>query len=112
MPEITRTARTALNCAVMMAFTVSLAANAAAPVNPPPIPPSPPKSKPYQLAVQNDVTAAYAYRTRILEGKPGCQRYAGDSDAAFLNDKINDTVKVAQLKKIGAEAAASGCLAP
>ena len=96
--------------ALAMPFAIPLAANAAAPVAAPP-PPPPPKHKPYQAGIQNDVTGAYGYRTRIL-GSPACQRFAAESDAAFLNDKIDDKVKVDLLMKIGAEAAAGGCLAP
>jgi len=112
MFTITKAVRSVLNCAVMLAFVSSLVANAAEPVPPVPPPPPKPKPKPYQPAVANDVTRAYEYRTRILTGKPGCQRYAAESDAAFLDDKINDATKVTLLKKIGADAAASGCLAP
>jgi len=91
----------------MMVFTSSLVAHAAAPV----VPPKPVvKPKPYQTAVQNDVTSAYQYRTRILTGKPDCQRYATESDAAFLDDKIDSATKVTLIKRIGAEAEASGCL--
>lgn len=61
--------------------------------------------------VGGDASDAYQYRTRIL-GNPGCQRYATESDAAFLNDKIDDQSKVALIRKIGAAAAAAGCLGP
>ena len=71
-----------------------------------------PTHRPYQTVVQNDVTAAYAYRTRILAGKPECQRYATESDAVFLDAKIDDETKVSQLKRIGEEASARNCLAP
>ena len=57
-----------------------------------------------------DATAAYEFRTRILVGKPGCQRFATDADNVFLNDKIDISTQAAQLKKIGADAAAAGCL--
>lgn len=106
---LTKAVRTA--CAVAIGFTASLAANAAA-VPPPPPAPAPPKSKPYQPVTQNDVTGAYEYRTRILSGNPACQRYATESDAAFLDDKLDDKVKAARLKRIGAEAAAAGCISP
>ena len=75
-------------------------------------PKPPPTHRPYQTVVQNDVTAAYAYRTRILAGKPECQRYATESDAVFLDAKMDDETKVSQLKRIGEEASASNCLAP
>jgi len=58
-----------------------------------------------------DLSATYQYRTRIL-GSPSCQRYATESDAAFINDKIDDKSKLTLIKKIGAEAAAAGCLGP
>ena len=109
MFKLTKAGSTA--CAVAIAFTVSLAAYAAAPVVPPP-PAPPPPHKPYQPVTQNDVTGAYEFRTRILSGNPGCQRHAAESDAAFLDDKLDDKVKAARLKKIGAEAAAAGCLTP
>ena len=114
MSKLTRTARTACVAVIGLAMplAIPLAANAAAPVAAPPPPPAPPpKHKPYQTGAQNDVTGAYEYRTRIL-GSPSCQRFAAESDAAFLDDKINDKVKVDLLKKIGAAAAAGGCLAP
>jgi hypothetical protein len=103
MFTITKVARSALNCSVMIAFAASAAANATTP---------PPKPKPYQPAVHNDVTVSYEFRTRILTGKPGCQRYAAESDAAFLDDKIDTAAKIKLLKKIEAEAGANGCLAP
>jgi hypothetical protein len=102
--------RTALNCAVMLIFAIPLAASAAAPVVPPG--PPAPKHKPYQPGEQNSVTGAYEFRTRILTGTPGCQRFAAESDAAFLDVTTDDNTKVALLGKIGAEAAASNCLAP
>lgn len=111
MFTITNAVRSVLNCAVMLAFASSLAANAAAPV-PPVAPPAPkPKVKPYQGGVHNDVTAAYEYRTRILDGKPECRRFATESDAAFLDEKMDAVAKVTLLQKIGTEAEASGCLA-
>lgn len=61
--------------------------------------------------VGGDVGAAYQFRTRLL-GNPNCQRYATESDAAFLSNKIGDDAKVALLERIGTQAAASGCLAP
>ncbi|MCM2288528.1 MAG: hypothetical protein NDI67_05815 [Sulfuritalea sp.] len=123
MSKFTKVARAALSCAVMIAFAGPSSANAEsvvvpvvpaiAPVPPPkPTPKPPPKLKPQPYVVQNDVTRAYQYRARILTGNPNCQRYAAESDAAFYNDKISDEAKVAQIEKIGAEAAARGCLEP
>lgn len=99
---MTKSARNA--CTAVFACAISFAATAAAPVSPPP--------HPYPFVVQNDVTRAYQYRTRILAGNPACQRFATEADAAFLDDKLKDEAKVALLKKIGAEAEASGCLGP
>lgn len=107
MSMITLAARTALNCVVATAFAVPLAANAAAPVNPPP-----PPHKPYQPVVQDDVTEAYRYRTRILASPPSCQDFAKQADAAFLSSTLDDRTKAAELTRIGAAAAAAGCLAP
>ncbi|MDP1734862.1 MAG: hypothetical protein Q8L44_10935 [Sulfuritalea sp.] len=112
MSTITQAAQSVLKCAVMVALASSLAANAAAPVPPVAPPPAPkPKIKPYGGTVQNAVTAAYEYRTRILEGKPECRRFATESDTAFLDDKMQSEAKVALLQKIGAAAEANGCLA-
>ena len=111
MSSITKAARSALKCAVMVTLVASLAANAAAPVPPVVAPPPTPKVKPYQGTVQNDVTGAYEYRTRILDGRPECRRFSAESDAAFLDDKMQSEAKVALLKRIGAAAEASGCLA-
>ena len=110
MFAITKAARSVLKCAVMVTLVSSLAANAAAPV-PPVAPPPKPKVKPYSGTVQNDVTGAYEYRTRILDGKPECRRFSAESDAAFLDDKMQSEAKVVLLQKIGAAAEASGCLA-
>jgi len=119
MSKFTKVARAALSCAVMIVFAGPPSANAesvvvpvapaAAPV-PPPKPP--PKFKPPPYVVQNEVTRAYQYRARIVTSNPNCQRYATESDAAFYSDKISDEAKVAQIEKIGAEAAARGCLQP
>jgi len=113
MSMITKAVRSVMNCALMIAFAVPVAATAAGPVtpaNPAPVPK--PKPKLYQAPVQNDVTAAYEYRTRISAGKSGCQRFAMESDAAFLDEKTSSEAKVALLKRIGTEAGASGCLTP
>ena len=104
MFTIAAATRTAMNFAATMAVAVPLAANATAPVNPPP-------HKPYQPVVQNDVTSAYQYRTRILVSPPSCQTYASDADAVFLSTTLEDQAKTEKLKKIGADAAAAGCLA-
>jgi len=109
MSLIAQAARSAANAAVLAAFVASCAANAAA-VAPPP--PPAPKHVPYQGVAQTKVTDAYEYRTRILSGKPGCQRYADESDVVFLDDKIGDVAKAARLKGIGEAAAAAGCLGP
>lgn len=115
--------------ALLALLTLSGAALADAPAPvPPPAPAAKPVPKPnthtiivdgkpkiyFNLPgapVGGDPSEAYQYRTRIL-GNPGCQRYAAESDSAFLDDKIDDKAKVTLLKKIGAEAAASGCLGP
>ena len=97
---------------VMMLLVSPRLVMAAAATTPAATPKPPPTHRPYQTVVQNDVTAAYAYRTRILAGKPECQRYATESDAVFLDAKMDDETKVSQLKRIGEEASARNCLAP
>ncbi len=62
--------------------------------------------------VGGDTSAAYQFRTSILTGKPGCQRFAADADNAFIDDRMDGAAKVSLLKKIAAEAGAAGCLAP
>ncbi len=62
--------------------------------------------------VGGDTSAAYQFRTNILTGKPGCQRFATDADNAFINDKMDGAAKVSLLKKIAADTAAAGCMAP
>ena len=109
MSMITTAARTALHFAALIAFAAPLAATAAAPAQP--IARPPPGSNPYQPVVQNDVTGAYQYRTRILVSPPACQNYATEADAVFLSATLDDKTKTEQLKKIGAAAAAAGCLA-
>jgi len=101
--------RTALNCAALIAFALPLVANAAAPAHP--IAPAP-GSNPYQPVVQNDVTGAYQFRTRILVSPPACERFAAQADAAFLSSTLDDKAKTEQLQKISADAAAARCLAP
>lgn len=108
MVRITSAARAALNFSVMIAFATPLAATAAAPAQPIARPPG---SNPYQPVVQNDVTGAYQYRTRILASPPGCQTFATAADTVFLSTTLDDKAKTEQLKKIGADAAAAGCLA-
>lgn len=107
MSIITAAAQAALNCVVVIASAVPLVANAAEPVNPPP-----PSHKPYQPVVQDDVTGAYQYRTRILVSPPSCQNFAKQADAAFLSSTFDEKTKAEELKRIGAAAAAAGCLAP
>ena len=106
MSRMTTAAWRAVNFAVVIAFAAPLAATAAAPAHP--IAPVP---KPYQPVVQNDVTGAYQYRTRILASPPSCQNFATNADAVFLSNTLDDQAKTEQLKKIGADAAAAGCLA-
>lgn len=62
--------------------------------------------------VASDASAAYQFRTRILVSPPSCQRFATDADNAFLSSTLDDMTKTEQLRKIGAEAAAAGCLGP
>ncbi len=109
MLRMTTAAWRAVNFAVMIAFAAPLAATAAEPARP--IARPPPKSNPYQPVVQNDVTGAYQYRTRILASPPSCQNFATAADAVFLSNTLDDQAKTEQLKKIGADAAAAGCLA-
>ena len=61
--------------------------------------------------VAGDSSAAYQYRTRILVSPPGCQRFATDADTVFLSYTLDEVTKTEQLQKIGADAAAAGCLA-
>lgn len=104
-------ARSVMKCILLIALTAPLAAGAADPVAPAKPAPAPkPKPKPYQAPVQNDLTAAYEFRTRIL-GAPNCQRFATEADAAFINDKTDSKARAEALRRIGADAAASGCLA-
>ncbi len=110
---IKMTARSVMNCALMIAFIAPIAVSAAEPVAPAkPAPVAKPKPRPYQAAVHNNITAAYEYRTRILAGKPECLRFATESDAAFIDEKMSSEAKVALLQRIGAEAGAKSCLAP
>ena len=108
MFTIISAARTSLNFAVIIAFAAPFAANAAAPGHPV----APPGSNPYQPVVQNDVTGAYQFRTRILVSPPSCQNFAGQADSVFLSSTINDEAKAEQLAAISKAAAAAGCLAP
>ena len=110
MITITPAARTVLNFAVAIALTGPFAANAAAPSHP--VAPPPPGSNPYQPVVQNDVTGAYQFRTRILVSPPSCESFAGQADSVFLSSTIDDQTKTEQLKAINAAAAAAGCLSP
>ena len=120
MSTIKKTVRYGLNCAVAIAVSTAIAAVAAAPA----AKPTPNthtvtvggQTKTYAnlpgAPVGGDASAAYQYRTSILTSKPGCQRFATDADNAFIDDKSDDATKVALLRKIGADAAAAGCLAP
>jgi hypothetical protein len=110
MFTITPAARTALNFAVVIAFAVPFAANAAAPGHP--VAPPPPGSNPYQPAVQNDVTGAYQFRTRVLVSPPNCQNFAGQADSVFYSSTTDDKTKAEQLTAISKAAATAGCLAP
>lgn len=106
----TPAARTALNFVVAIALTAPFAAIAAAPAHP--IAPPPPGSNPYQPVVQNDVTGAYQFRTRVLVSPPSCQNFAGQADSVFLSYTLDDKSKAEQLRAIGNAAGAAGCLAP
>jgi hypothetical protein len=103
-------------------------ADAPAPV-PPPAPAAKPVPKPNthtiivdgkpkvyfnlpRAPVGGDPSAAYQYRTRILVSPPSCQRFATDADNAFLSGTLDNTTKADLLTKIGADAAAAGCLGP
>ena len=74
-------------------------------------PPFPPRRAPLAPPAINDVSRAYDFRTR-LSGNPSCQRFAAESDAVFLSNTLDDTQKEEKLKALGAEAKASGCVAP
>jgi hypothetical protein len=120
MSTIKKSVRYGLNCAVAIAVSTALVAVAAAPA----AKPTPNthtvtvggQTKTYAnlpgAPVGGDASAAYQFRTSILTGKPGCQRFATDADNAFIDDKSDDATKVALLRKIGADASAAGCLAP
>lgn len=110
MTTMTRATRAARHCAVAVAVAASFAAIAAAPVHP--VAPPPPGSNPYQPVVQNDVTGAYQFRTRVLVSPPSCQNFAGQADTVFLSNTLDDKTKAEQLRAIGAAARAAGCLAP
>lgn len=110
MITITPATRRAIALALAIAFAAPFAANAAAPVHP--VAPPPPGSNPYQPVVQNDVTGAYQFRTRVLVSPPTCQNYANQADAVFLSYSLDDKSKADQLKSIGNAANAAGCLAP
>lgn len=116
--------------ALLALLTLSGAAFADAPAPvPPPAPAAKPVPKPnthtiivngkpktyFNLPgtpVASDASAAYQFRTRILGNPPSCQRFATDADNAFLSGTLDDMTKTERLKKIGAEAAAAGCLGP
>ena len=120
MSTITKAVRCGLNCAVTLALSTALAAAAAAPA----AKPAPNthtvtvggKTQTYAnlpgAPVGGDASAAYQFRTSILTGKPGCQRFATAADDVFIDDKMDGAAKVGLLNKIGADAGAAGCLAP
>jgi hypothetical protein len=119
MSSITIAVRCGLSCAVTLALTTALVAAAAAPG----AKPTPNthtvtvggQTKTYAnlpgAPVGGDASTAYQFRTNILTGKPGCQRFATDADNVFIDDKMDGAVKVGLLNKIGADAGAAGCLA-
>lgn len=120
MSTIMKSVRFGLNCAFAIALTTSLVLAATAPA----AKPTPNthtvtvggQTKTYAnlpgAPVGGDASAAYQFRTSILTGKPGCQRFATDADNAFIDDKMDGATKVSLLKKIAADTAAAGCLAP
>lgn len=130
MSRITTAALTALSYVAAISFAMPLAANAApavggrppAPSQPIARPPSAPSnpiapvpapgSNPYQPVIQNDVTGAYQFRTRILMSPPSCQDFANQADSVFVSSVLDDATKTAELKKIQAATTAAGCLAP
>ncbi len=119
MSRITTAALTALSCAAAISFAIPLVANAAPVVGGRPPAPSQPiarppaaGSNPYQPVVQNDVTGAYQFRTRILASPPSCMNFASQADSVFLSSTLDDATKTAELKKVEAATAAAGCLAP
>ena len=113
MSTITKAVRFALNCAVTLAFSTVLAAT-----------PTPNthtitvngQTQTYAnlpgAPVGGDTSLAYQFRTRILSGKPGCQRFATEADDVFISEKIEGAAKVPLLKKIETDAGTAGCLAP
>ena len=120
MSTITKAVRCALNCAVTFALSTALVAAAAAPA-------AKPTPNTHTIIVNGtaqtyanlpgvpgggDLSAAYQFRTNILTGKPGCQRFATEADNAFIDDKMDGAAKVTLLNKIGVEAGAAACLAP
>jgi hypothetical protein len=120
MSMITIAVRCGLSCAVTLALSTALVAAAAAPGAKPT-----PNTHTVTVGGQTktyanlpgapaggDASAAYQFRTSILTGKPGCQRFATDADNAFIDDKMEETAKASLLKKIAADTAAAGCLAP
>lgn len=109
MSRITTAALTALSYIAAIAFAIPVSANAAGPSHPIARPPG---SNPYQPVVQNDVTGAYQFRTRILASPPSCQNFADQADSVFLSSTLDDKTKTEELKKVAAAAAAAGCLAP
>lgn len=120
MSAIVKSVRFVLNCACAVALSTTLASAAATPA----AKPTPNthtvtvggQSKTYSnlpgAPVGGDTSAAYQFRTNILTGKPGCQRFATEADNVFIDDKMDGAAKVSVLKKIAADTGAAGCLAP
>jgi len=59
----------------------------------------------------NKATEAYAFRTR-LSAAALCQGFAAESDAVFLDERIDIATKAAKLEKIESEAKMYNCLTP
>ena len=111
-----KSVRYGLNCAVAVALSTALVAAAPAATPNTHTVTVGGQTKTYAnlpgAPVGGDASAAYQFRTSILTGKPGCQRFATDADNAFIDDKMDGATKVSLLKKIAADTAAAGCLAP
>lgn len=112
MSRITTAALTALSYIAAIALAVPVSANAATPSHPIARPPGGAGSNPYASVVQNDVTGAYQFRTRVLVSPPSCQNFASQADSVFLSSTLDDKTKTEELNKVSAAAAAAGCLAP
>ena len=107
MSMITKAVRCGLSCALTLALTTALVAAAAAPG----AKPTPNthtvtvggQTKTYAnlpgAPVGGDASAAYQFRTSILTGKPGCQRFATAADDVFIDDKMDGAAKVGLLNR-------------